>query len=95
MRYKQAIQIGSNVTDIMRLPCVISCCKQFADEDFNELLVYTVYIDSEDYGEEEHDGYIDAHFGDWLCEDYDGQWHLLSDKEYKDGLEDREQCGGA
>ena len=81
MRYKQAIQIGDNVTDIMRLPCVYSCRKE-ADGG----LCYLFY---------DWDEYVEARQSDWLCEDYDGRWYLLNDKEYKDGLEDREQCAGA
>ena len=27
-------------------------------------------------------GYI-AHLGDWLCEDYNDNWSILSDKQYK------------
>ena len=82
--WKQAIQIGSNVTDMMKLPCVYSCHKE-ADGG----LCFLLY-DWNEYGR-----YVEARQGDWLCEDYDGRWHLLNDKEYKDGIEYREQCTGA
>lgn len=70
-RTKQAIRIGDNVTDIMRLPCVYSCHK----ED-DETLCYLLY-DWDDAG-----NYIKAYKGDWLCEGYDGRWHRLTNEEY-------------
>ena len=92
MRYKQAIQIGDNVTDIMRLPCAICAEKHIVGN--KSFINYKLFGDTITsmfaWGET-----IIAYSGDWLCEDYDGRWHLLNDKEYKDGLEDREQCAGA
>lgn len=92
MRYKQAIQIGSNVTDIIKLQCVISAHKNAVVHE--SFIYYKLFGDTITsmfaLGET-----VIAYSGDWLCEDYDGRWHLLNDKEYKDGLEDREQCGGA
>ena len=93
MRYKQAIQIGDNVTDIMRLPCVISCTKEFWNNTDIKYM-YSLFGDTVCSKYSWGDSVI-AYSGDWLCEDYDGRWHLLSNKEYKDGLEDREQCAGA
>lgn len=92
MRYKQAIQIGDNVTDIMKLPCVISAHKNAVGHE--SFIYYKLFGDTITsmfaWGET-----ITAYSGDWLCEDYDGRWYLLNDHEYKDGLEDREQCAGA
>lgn len=70
MRYKQAIKIGSNVTDIMRLPCVFSCHK-----DADGGLCYLLYVWTNNR--------IYAIPGDWLCESHDGVWHVLSDEEYE------------
>ena len=71
MEYSQCIQIGSNVTDIMKLPCVFSCHK-----DCNSDLVYLLY-DWDDHG-----CYVECRRGDWLCEGTDGKWYKLTDKEY-------------
>ena len=62
-KVKQAIHIGRNVTDIMRLPCVYSCHKE-ADGR----LCYLLY-DWDAQGQ-----YVEAHEGQWLCEDNDGKW---------------------
>lgn len=71
MEYRQCIQIGSNVSDIMRLPCVFSCHK-----DGNDNLVYLLY-DWDDQGR-----YVECRRGDWLCEGTDDKWYKLTDKEY-------------
>ncbi len=69
--YKQCIQIKNNVTDIMKLPCVFSCHKMNDHE-----LEYLLY-DWDKQGQ-----YIAAHQGDWLCEDYQGKWHVLTNEEH-------------
>lgn len=74
MRYKQTIQIGDNVTDIMRLPCV-SGCKKLDDKNGFEWLEYQIKGSDSETAEK----------SDWLCEDYDGRWHCLSDEEYQKG----------
>lgn len=66
-----AIQIGNNVTDIMKLPCVYSCHKM-ANGELEYLL----------YDWDENGQYVRAHKGDWLCEDYQGKWHKLTKEEY-------------
>ena len=71
MEYRQCIQIGANVSDVMKLPCVFSCHKM---EDGG--LEYLLY-DWDDNGQ-----YVKAHYGDWLCEGSDGKWYKLTDKEY-------------
>ncbi|MBQ9532651.1 MAG: hypothetical protein IJR71_01625 [Prevotella sp.] len=69
MRFKQAVRIGSNVTDIMKLECVKCVTKQPCPETTG----YKYHL---------YDGNI-AVKGDWLCEDYAGQWHILKDNEYQ------------
>ncbi len=70
--YKQCIQIGYNVTNILKLPCVYSCHKEGKDDH----LVFLMY-DWDEQGQ-----YVKAQIGDWLCEDYNGKWHKLTNKEY-------------
>lgn len=65
--YKQAIHIGTNVTDIMRLPCVIACFKQPRGG-----CTYLYEIDTAD-----NPRY--AAQGEWLCEDYNGEWHIVKE----------------
>ena len=67
-KVKQAIRVGRNVTDMMRLPCVFSCYKQ-ADGT----LCYQLY----DWGEPLRN--VTAHEGQWLCEDYDGNWTVTDE----------------
>ena len=69
--YKTAIQIGSNVTNIMKLPCIFSCHKE-ADG----MLCYLLY-DWDDDG-----NYIQAREGDWLCEDNQGKWCVIKKEDY-------------
>ena len=69
MRFKQAIQIGRNVTDIMKLPCVRGV-EKLNDKAGFEWLQYT--LKHGDIAEE----------SDWLCEDYDGNWSVYSNDEY-------------
>ena len=73
MNFKQAIQIGSNITDIFRLPCVWAVRKDVFGAVFYDL-----------YGFVMHDGNSAiAREGNWLCEDDEGKWHLLSNEEYE------------
>lgn len=79
--YKVRIQIGRNATDILKLPCVIGCQKEFwGDSDIR--LRFELFGDTQStkfrWGES-----IYAYHGDWLCEDYYGVWHLLSNEEYE------------
>ena len=67
-KVKQAIRVGRNVTDMMRLPCIFSCYKQ-ADGK----LCYQLY----DWGEPLRN--VTAHEGQWLCEDYDGNWTVTDE----------------
>ena len=65
-----AIQIGDNVTNIMKLPCVFSCHKMVNDE-----LEYLLY-DWDEQGQ-----YVRAHKGDWIVEE-GGKHYVLTDKEF-------------
>ena len=67
MKIIQAIQVGNNVTNIMRLPCIETCTKR---NDRHGLEYVTT------------DGDI-VESGDWLCETEDGKWLPMSDEEYK------------
>lgn len=73
MQYKQAIRIGSNVTDIMKLPCVVQCTK-LNDKQGMEWLQYTVV----DGGSEEL-----AEEGDWLIQELDGHWMVMADEYFQ------------
>lgn len=80
MKFKQAIQIGDNVTDIMKLRCVSYVSKNPAI--IKGRYYYYLYPGFMwDYKEDLSHNYI-ARTGDWLCEDYNGDWHILNNKEY-------------
>ena len=70
------IQIGNNVTNIMKLPCVFSCHKM-ADGELEYLL----------YDWDEQGQYVKAHKGDWIIED-NGKHYVLTDKEYERSRKD-------
>lgn len=68
-QYKQSIQIGNNVTDIMRMECVQGVFKNFAGQ-----LVYQVNC---------HQSSITyAGQGDWICQDHDGCWNVVTKDNY-------------
>ena len=67
-KVKQAIHIGRNVTDIMRLDCVYSWHKE-ADGTLCYLL----------YDWDEKGQYVKAHEGQWLCKGYDGKWTVTDE----------------
>ena len=84
IRYKQAIQIGSRVTStVFDLPCVLGCHKTGSGSPAQ--VVWHLFGDTEArhirWGET-----VTAYPGDWLCEDYDGRWHLLTDEEYQETI---------
>jgi hypothetical protein len=70
-KVKQAIRVGRNVTDMMRLPCVFSCHKQADGTLYYRLLVSL------------KSRYVTAHEGQWLCEDYDGHWTVTDEPPQK------------
>ena len=76
--FRQAIQIDNNITFIMSLPCVIGCMKQSAvgePLDVYYLLTGDTYIP---WG-----ATCRARKGEWLCEDEQGFWHLMTDGEHR------------
>lgn len=85
MRFKQAIRIGDNSTVILSLPCVAGYYK-YPISDQSGKFPLRGHIPSK--GEiiyHFRQGGIDdfAMFGDWLCEDCNGVWHILSNEEYE------------
>lgn len=72
MKFIRSIQISDNVTDIMRLPC-ISGCKKLDDKNGFEWLEYQTRGCNSEIAEK----------GDWLCQDPNGDWHVLSDEEHR------------
>ena len=90
MKFIQATQVGSNVTDIMRLPCVRGTFKYPVNTPYNMFplrghepkrddIIYCVSVGKScnDY----------ALTGDWICQDERGVWMVLSDDEYKKEVE--------
>lgn len=72
-KYKQAIRIGKNVTDIMNLPCVVQCTK-LNDKQGMEWLEYTIVaVGREELAEE----------GDWLIQTPDDHWTVMADEYFQ------------
>ena len=61
---------------VFDLPCVYSVHKEPV-KDSGSRLCYLLY-DWDEQGQN-----LRAYPTDWLCEDYDGRWHLLTDKDYQ------------
>lgn len=79
--FRQAIQIDNNITFIMSLPCVIGCMKQSAVGEplnVNYLLTGDTICKHLPWG-----AICKARKGEWLCEDEQGFWHLLTDEEHR------------
>lgn len=74
-KFQKAIQVPRHVSQsVMDLPCVESFHKSG-----NGGYYYVLYwIHMHDNTRCKY-----AHPGEWLCEDYDGKWHVLTDDEYK------------
>lgn len=79
-KYKQAIQIGDNITDIFNLPCVRCVIKVEHNRKtyFGELLGRLFCLDNDKR----------AYTGDWLLEDVCGTWHVMTDEEYQKHKDD-------
>lgn len=73
--FKQTVQIGKNVTDIMRIPCVVGCYKM---QDRPNEVIYHMLSDVRSDGPLPIRGRV----GDWLCQDSNGRWMLLTNEEY-------------
>ena len=69
--YRKAVQIDNCVTDIINMPCVESVRKSSDGK-----LLYSVNT-----GTPEETSTEIAQKGDWLCEDYDGNWHVEKNRE--------------
>ena len=68
--YRQSIQIGRNPNGILALPCVTCVMKSLGNR-------YAYQVDTES-------SHTWAYEGDWICEDYDEQWHVVSDGRMND-----------
>ena len=78
-KYRQCIQIGNDVTGIMKLPCVSDCFKNGSILRYHVL--YNMLPKDIDYAD--YDDFAVANVGDWLCEDYNGKWYVLTNEEYE------------
>ena len=75
LNYKRCIQIGNDIASIIKLPCVRGCEKDLT----SGVLLYKFYS----YTMIDPSPYYEAEKGDWLCEDQNGRWDIMSDKVYK------------
>ena len=85
MKYKKAIQVPKKVTQgIFNLPCVSAVRKtidgsiiydldEYVDKDCN---LHEVFDADNDY-------IYHAFPGMWICESEDGDWYVMTDKEYQ------------
>ncbi len=73
-KFIKAVQIGGNVTDIMKLPCVLSCMK-VNDRNGLEWLIYRVKCNRHVELAEETD---------YICQDQQGRWHVFDKEMYKE-----------
>lgn len=78
-KFTQAVRIGKNISDIFKLRCVsfISKNPPICGPHFH---LYPGLMWN--YKEDLSHRHV-AHEGDWLCEDEEGLWHILSDDEYQ------------
>ena len=67
--YRQAIQIGQHIADILSLPCVEAVRK--VNTKNGQAYIFEVHTEDEPT-------YF-ASQGEWICEDYEGLWHVISD----------------
>ena len=78
-KFKQAIRIGKDLNSIFKLRCVSSIGKVLS------LCVPCFHLYPGlmwDYKEDLTHKHT-AHVGDWLCEDEEGHWHILSNEDYQ------------
>ena len=66
----------------MRLRQSIHIQGKCIEDIFNLPCIASIHKENNSYYYYLTNGYI-AHLGDWLCEDYNGNWSILSDKQYK------------
>ena len=78
-KFKLCVRIGDDVTSIMKLRCVSFVGKNTFFPEY----AYHLYPGlMHDYKEDLSHRHI-ARKGEWLCEDYDGHWHILSDEQMR------------
>ena len=81
-KFKQCIQVGNNITDIMKLPCVVKCEKEsrwsfkmlflnLAEKEKKEVFIFTLMS-----GET-------AKTGDWIVLDVCDNWHVMTNDLYE------------
>ena len=71
--YKLAVQVGENITDIIRMPCVQSAHKRSGKDG---KVAYYI-LEPSAMADSEHWQY--AYPGDWLLKDGDDKWHVIKD----------------
>ena len=71
MRIKQAIQLGSNITDIFNLPCVTAIQKQKGG--------YVASLKINEYSKNKPQAFK----GEWLCQLSNGKWFAMSDYDFQ------------
>ena len=69
MKFKQEIKVDANVTQIFSLPCVGIVFKLRDGSPMYQL------NDQSDWPGQT------AMIGDWLCEDHEGMWHLITEED--------------
>lgn len=72
MKYKQCIQAGNNVNDILKLPCVTTVRKLDSGR-----YVYELVLNKKQWLPPI------AVEGDWICQDEDGEWTVMSDETHR------------
>lgn len=82
--FRQAVQVGNDITGIMKLPCVTECRKR---DMYRHRHVIEYYYTLDPF-KMALKGWQFAHVGEWLCEDSDGKWHLLTDDAYQEYLKE-------
>lgn len=87
MKFKQAIKVDRSSTDILYLPCVTGCYKY--PFPFCKFPLRGHIPEKGEIIYHFRQGGIDDWVmkGEWLCEDHNGVWHVLSDEEYKKAKE--------
>ena len=67
---KQAVHVGRHVADLMQLSCVEGCAKK-GNGEFTYL-----FHNPDDPGPA-----IEVHEGQWLVENYDGDWEVCDEEQ--------------
>ena len=85
MNIVQAIQVGDNITDIMRLPRVRGAFKYPISDPYNRFPLRGHHPEKDEVIYCLQQGMVDdfAQKGEWICQDADGQWFALSDEDYR------------